>query len=347
MQPQLAVRHRTDALQGDNGLGNPQSPRPGTVGAGELVDGVVRQRGVKPAANQSITQQACRRGQGMVRFVFAGAAMALLCATACARTPMPEAGPVTAEPAETPMTEPQRQNLSAKLPAGQSITIDNPYGNVYLRFGGYEHEVGIHATMQQPAGAATIDLKVGKDNDRYLIAARLPAGATLAQTQRLDLVVYVPEQHAVSVRTEQGDIESRGVKSDLDLKSVAGNIAARGTEGTVQAETKEGAIEAAFAETAPPGSTQRLATTTGNIVLGVTDRLNARLRLATSDVFATEYSLDVKRHPGQEPNKHADAVIGTANAEIILESRRGEIRLMRRAEYLPVEEAPPTPPPRG
>ena len=343
-----AVRNSTDAMQGDIGQSGLQSPRPRVVGAGELRhDQDVRQRGKHIAANPSVTQQVCRRGQGMARFAFVGVAV-LLCACACTRTPEATGGAdrTAVVAAEEPVPEPKRQNLGAKLPAGQPIVIENPYGSVFLRFGGYEHEVGIHSTLQQPPGAAVIEFKLGERDGNYLVAPRLPEGATLAEGQRLDLVVYVPEQHIVTVRTEQGDIESRGVKSDLDLKTVSGNIAVRGTEGTVQAETGEGSIETAFAEAARPGSTQRLATTTGNIVVGVTDHLDALVRMGTSGQFSTDYSIKVTQLPGAEPNKDARAIIGAPKAEIVLESRRGEIRLLRRAEYLPADEAPPTPPPR-
>lgn len=225
-----------------------------------------------------------------------------------------------------------RSDLSNTIPAGQPILIDNPYGDVRLRFGGYQHAVDIHATLQQREGAAPIALQPREDNGRHLIAPRLPAGAVLAADQRIDLVVYVPEKHAVSVRTHGGLIEGRGVKSDLDLRSVDGGIILRGTEGSVQAETGGGAIEISLA-TAPPGARQRIATRTGNILIGVTDRLDAELEMATSGVFATEYSLTVKRRPGEEPNKQARTTIGEAKSTLVVESRRGEIRLLRRAEY--------------
>ena len=249
------------------------------------------------------------------------------------------------EPVATTMVadqpEPQRQDLAAKVSAGMPVYIDNPYGNVYLRFGGYEHAVDIHATLQQPVGVPVLALHRGQEKGRYVIASKLPAGATLADAQRIDIAVYVAQGHTVTVRTNEGDIESRGMKSDLDLKSVSGKIAVRGTEGTVQAETGEGDIEVSIAGTARKGSKQRVATTTGNITLGVTDQLNAKVNLATSAVFATEYSIDVSREDGKEPNKWARTTVGAPEAEITLESRRGEIRLLRRAVYLEVGERPP------
>lgn len=247
--------------------------------------------------------------------------------------------PVAAESFETG-AQVQRRDLSSTVPAGQSILVDNPYGDVRLRFGGYQHAVDIHATFQQRAGAAAIVLEPREENGRHLIAPRLPAGVTLQSDQRIDLVVYVPEKHAVSVRTERGLIEGRGLKSDLELRSVDGDIILRGTDGNILAETGGGSIEASLAP-ARPGSRQRLATATGNILIGASDKLDANLLMSTSGVFATEFSLVVTRRPGEEPNKQARTTIGTGNAELLVESRRGEIKLLRRSEFNEVpDEAP-------
>ena len=47
----------------------------------------------------------------------------------------------------------------------------------------------------------------------------------LVRGQRFDLVVYVPQQHAVQARTIDGGIDSRGLKSDLDLRTDSGAVA--------------------------------------------------------------------------------------------------------------------------
>lgn len=241
-------------------------------------------------------------------------------------------------PAAAPIT-PERRDFSATLADGQAVAIDNPYGDVRLRFGGYAHALEIHAVLQQPAQAAAIALQPQTEARRYLFAPRLADGAVLAAGQRVDLVAFVPGGHAVSARTEHGLIESRGVRGDIDLGSVSGDIAIRGTQGRVRAQTGDGAIEASF-DAAPKASQQRLATRTGNIVLAVDERLDATLELATSGVFATEFSLDVERLAGQEPNKRARTVIGDDEARIALESRRGEIRLLRRSAFTPLGGKP-------
>ena len=84
---------------------------------------------------------------------------------------------------------------------------------------------------------------------------------------------------------------------------------------------------------------QRLATSTGDINIAVDDRLDAELDMATSALFGTEYSLKVARLTGQEPNKRARVVIGDDASRLVVESRRGQIRLSRRASFTPKGEA--------
>lgn len=240
------------------------------------------------------------------------------------------------------MAEPLRRDDSFKLPAGQAIQVDNAYGSVYLRFGGYEDQLDIRSTVQQPDGAAAIDFQPATRDGRFEVVPRLPNGIALAQGQRIDLVLYVPKGHPLTVRTGFGVIESRGVKSDIDLLADTGDIAVRGTDGTVQARTSEGKIEVTFEGTARPGSLQRLSSRTGNIAVIVSDALNAEVRLSTSQQFSTDYSLDVEHLDGKEPNKIATAVVGTPKsgkdkAQVVLETLVSEIRLQRRGVFVDPE----------
>lgn len=242
-------------------------------------------------------------------------------------------------PATTPMAaehELRRIELTAPLLPGQILRVDNPYGDVRLRFGGYEPMLEIHGVQQQPADAPVMEFTPGPAQDGFRVAPHLPEGELLAPGQRIDLVVFVPVGHPVHVRTERGLIEARGIRADIDLDSTSGDIALRGISGAVQARTGgAGAIEASL-EHAPPGSDQRFQTVTGALVLAVHDELDARIHMTTSAVFATEYSLTVSHRPGQEPNKEGLAVIGEPKADVRLQSRRGEIRLLRRGQFTPV-----------
>lgn len=259
-------------------------------------------------------------------------------ATAAFASPALPAAGAGQDTAET-MREPQRRDDSFKLPAGQPIQVDNPYGSVYMRFGGYEHQLDIRSTVQQPDGAASIAFQPAARDGRFEVAPRLPEGVTLAEGQRIDLVLYVPQDHPVMVRTASGVIESRGLKSDIDLGTDSGEIAVRGTAGTVQARTGDGRIEISLEDPAPPGSIQTITSRTGTVAVNVSDKLNAEVRMSTSQQFATDYSIAVEYHDGEEPNKVATAVVGTPKAgkdkaRIVLESLVSEVRLLRKGVFI-------------
>ena len=261
---------------------------------------------------------------------------------ACGRAPATTAMPASAAApaaANTSAVDLVRSDFAATLPAGQPITIDNPYGDVHVRFGGFEHQVDGHVVLQEPRGAAHIALAPSVVEGRYTVAPRLPANAIVHDGQRLDMSVFVPEGHDLRVKTEQGLIDVRGVHGDVEMDTVAGDITLRGIKGAVQAQTRDGTIEASLGS-APRGAKQRLATTTGELQVGVDDRLDAAVQMATSAQFATDYSLQVERRTGQEPNKVARTVIGENHSSLVLESRRGEIRLLRRAGFTSVGDAP-------
>lgn len=259
-------------------------------------------------------------------------------AAAVLASPVLSAAEAGQDSAET-MQEPQRRDDSFKLPEGQPIQVENPYGSVYMRFGGYEHQLDIRSTVQQPDGAASIAFQPAARDGRFEVAPRLPEGVELAQGQRIDLVLYVPKGHAVTVRTASGVIESRGVKSDIDLGTDSGEIAVRGTAGTVQARTGDGRIEISLEDPAPPGSIQTITSRTGAVAVNVSDKLDAEVRMSTSQQFATDYSIVVEHRDGEEPNKVATAIVGAPKAgkdkaRIVLESLVSEVRLLRKGVFI-------------
>lgn len=257
-------------------------------------------------------------------------------APAAATSALTQAGHTTADAVAT-----FRSDATDTLKPGQVIAVDNPYGDVHARFGGFEHKVETHAVLQEPTGAAHITLAPATTVDGlYTIAPRLPAGATIRESQRIDLSVLVPEGHDLRVRTGQGLVDVHGIRGNVDLRSEGGDMSLRGIKGIIQAETTGGAIEASLG-TAPRGAHQRLATTTGDIEVGVDDQLDAAIDMATSALFSTDYSLAITRNPGQEPNKHAHAVVGSDASTLSIESRRGQIRLRRRAGFTSVGDASP------
>ncbi len=249
---------------------------------------------------------------------------------------------VAQQGAEVQMLEPIRQDQGFKLAKGAAISVVNPYGSVFMRFGGYEDQLDIRSTIQQPEGAAKFTFAPAMRDGRFVVAPSLPAGAQLAEGQRIDLVLYVPQGHPLSVDAAIGDIECRGLRSDIELKAGPGRIQVIGTQGTVQAQTDDGRIEVTLQDGAREGSVQRFISRTGSVTLNVSDKLDAEVQMSTSHQIATDYSLTVRHLDGQEPNKTASAVVGEPKpgerrARIEMRSLVNEVRLQRRGVFIDPE----------
>lgn len=279
--------------------------------------------------------------------IFPGAVCAALLTCVIAMAGVAAANEGASKPADLAVNPsiPDPSETMHKLASGQVIEVNNPYGNVYLRFGGYEHKLTIRSMLQQPEGAAKIEIAAVDQGARLLFAPKLPDGVALAQGQRLDVALYVPEGHQLRVATTSGEIESRGVRADQDLNSTSGVITVWVRPGVIVAATSDaGDITAYLYGKAPAGSRQRIATRTGSISAIVPQDYDADVSMSTSGAFTTEFSLSVAYMDGSEPDKHARVSIGRVvrgdgGAALALESLRGDIRIMRQAVF--VEAADP------
>jgi hypothetical protein len=229
--------------------------------------------------------------------------------------------------------EPTRSGFKALLASTQAITVRNDFGDVRLRFGGFEHQLEYTAVAQAPKDAPLPQVQY--DGAQALISTQLPGGNPVAR-QRVDLVVFVPAGHAVSVQTLAGLVEMRGLHSDVKVRSDGGAIQARGVQGALDFETGTGAIEVAL----EPNKTllrQSLVTRTGVITASFPTDFVGSLNVATSALISTEYSVLVSPQPGQEPNKIGAVKFDDGAQQLLMHSKRGELRLFRRSPFSNVE----------
>lgn len=241
------------------------------------------------------------------------------------------------QPAQVPpqqMHEPVRFAQKLNLEAGQAITVRNDFGDVHLRFGGFANELELTAVAQAPTGAVVPEVRFDAQTGQF--DAYLAPGATVARGQRADLVAFVPEGHPVSVQTLSGNVEVRSVRADVTIRSNSGAISVRGVRGAIDAQTGSGSIEVAFVDDAV-APTQRLQTSTGTIIASFGAQADARLNLASSGLFGTEFSVEIAAQPGQEPNKTGVVRLGNAQKQIDIQSKRGELRLYRRSAFVDVD----------
>ena len=90
----------------------------------------------------------------------------------------------------------------ATIETGGTVRVDNPHGNIYARFGGYENEVEVLATIQQLDGdlpGLKLDISPAEGGlDISVKPAKSDAGET---SDRIDLVVFVPKGATLDART--------------------------------------------------------------------------------------------------------------------------------------------------
>ena len=243
--------------------------------------------------------------------------------------------------------EPTRTNIKGVLPANLALKITNDFGEVRLRFGGFEHAFEVTAVAQAPIGQAMPGVRF--DAQSGVIATFLPVGTAAALGQRIDIVVFVPEKHDVQVSTLRGMVEIRSLRSAVTVRSDSGNIAARGVQAAMDLQTGSGSIDVSLNDV-PLNTQQRFNTRTGVITASFGPAQVAELALSTSALIATEFSVEISERPGEEPNKTGVVrLAGVANGvaanpqelltaqaknKIELSSKRGELRLYRRQAYL-------------
>lgn len=217
------------------------------------------------------------------------------------------------------------------VPPGATVVVDNPYGDLYARFGGYEDRVEIQATRQR-LESDLAPLEVARvHSDAGLDVRVAPAGAGpeahLETRDRTDMVVFVPRGIRLDARTVRGTIEAKGLESDLVASSIAGDLRIRDIRGHVQAKTARGAIMAVLASDVTRAA-QELTTETGTIEVYLRDDAAFDVRIATSGVIGTDFSIDIAQHRGEEPGKYGSASVGKDGSRLTLWSKRGDVRLL-------------------
>ena len=211
---------------------------------------------------------------------------------------------------------------------GGRVRVVNPLGDIRARFGGYEDQVEVLATLQytdRQASRPEVTLsRVGTGLD---VSTRWRQGDG-AGRGRIDLVVFVPQGATLDARTEDGLLEAKGLKGDLIASSFKGTVRIRSIQGRVSAKSARGAISAAL-ETGVTDRPQSFTTETGDIEVYLWEDANLQVRLATSGEISTDFSIDIEHRRFEEPGKQGRATVGKGGPELVLESKRGRVRLLR------------------
>lgn len=224
----------------------------------------------------------------------------------------------------------ETEQVYDKVAAGSTLRVVNPYGNVYVRFGGYENQVEVLSTFQRfdADGTELAVVRTLRDDGGLSVQVTASGDNAADPNDRVDIVVFVPAGVGIQVETVDDQIESRGLKSDFAATSVKGEIRVRGTAGRVSARSERGLIVATL-ETGATKERQEFVTVTGAIEVYVGEDADLNVDLGTSGEISTDFSIEIEHHRFEEPGKIGRAVIGEGGPVLSLQSRRGAVKLLR------------------
>ena len=240
--------------------------------------------------------------------------------------------------AAPPELEIERREELAIVQPGSLVTVDNSFGDVRARFGGYTGQVEVRAAIQQfVAEGPRLQLEVVevKGGLRVAVGER-PDGAGGLRTERqpgqkkrADLVLFVPRGVNLATTTREGQIEIRGLEGDVTARSASGAIHARAIRGDLDLASDQGSI-VAVPQSLDRRAVQRFASVSGDITLHLDPRGHYTCRLSTRGRLSTDFSLTVEDDPADARRRRALAKVGKGTMTLAVTSRDGHVRLVRR-----------------
>ena len=265
-----------------------------------------------------------------------------------------------AAPALAP--EPERWDWTGKVAQGQAIRVENAYGDVRARFGGYDGEVEIHAVIQNihpgapllkvlpEMGSVGMTIRVVRDSPTpgtQTEPAVSPSGRREDKADRVDLVVRIPKGSTLTAVTREGAVGAKGLRGDVVVQSESGAISVREVAGLVQTRNRYGSTSVILGPL-PRKTAQTFESLTGDISITLPPRADAAIRAETSGWITTDVSVRIVHHPREEPDKVATAKVGSGASSVSIKTKRGNVQILQMTDLRDLlvspEKKQPAPP---
>ncbi len=232
-----------------------------------------------------------------------------------------------------------------KIGEAAAVVVENPHGNIWVRFGGYEDQVEIIATKQrlEPELPELVVQRrsVEKNLHVSVVSEKPEAPGPADRRDRIDLVLFVPIGRSVDLATVEDDIAVKGLRGDLTVATVKGNVQLRKISGSVNATSERGKITALL-ESDVTKADQRFESLTGNIEITVYEDAVHDVAIATSGTITTDFSIEIEHRRFEEPGKYATAILGGGGPKLSMTSKRGSVSLLRQQKFFTRENENPS-----
>lgn len=220
-----------------------------------------------------------------------------------------------------------------KTTEAKVVRVDNPIGDIRLRFGGYKDEFELIAMVQHIESVGYLQVKeVVEDDTYYLSVERIDkeSGKVIELKQndkaRIDFTVFVPLGRTIYATTDHGLVEARKMRDPTTLKTNSGQIFLRDNKNTIQASTVSGEIIANLV-TIDSKEKQVFKTVTGLIDIWIAEDAQHDVTMSTSGDIISEFSTSMNRDLSKEPNKKAEVKANKGGPQIEAFSKKGQIAL--------------------
>lgn len=228
-----------------------------------------------------------------------------------------------------------------------NIAVLNQFGSVRARFGGYGDRVEVFANIQhfvEEKPRLVVETRESSAGVQVIVGYPDAINGELLtirneQKKRADLVVWVPRNTPLFVSTDEGLIDIEGLRSDVQARSSSGNITARKIAGNLNFDTSSGSIMTLM-ENWDVVYHHVFTTGSGEQTISFGGEVDARIRMSTSGLISTDFSMEVDYVANRQPVRKATALIGNGAHTVSISSTTGRIRLSgsplaRKARVLP------------
>lgn len=220
-----------------------------------------------------------------------------------------------------------------KTTSAKVLKVNNPIGDIRLRFGGYGDEFELIAMVQHIESVGQIRVSEKIEGDTYYLGVERfdkKTGEIITVKQndkaRIDFTVFVPIGRQIYATTEHGLAEARKMRDPVVLKTQSGQIFLRDNKNTIQATTVSGDIIGNLVKIESQEK-QTFKTVTGLIDIWISEDAKHDVSMATSGDIISEFSTTMKRDLSKEPNKLVKVKTNGGGSEIEAYSKKGQIAL--------------------
>ena len=237
------------------------------------------------------------------------------------------------DPLTGPGFEIERLQRFEALGELRRVTVDNAFGDIRARFGGYGDKVELRAIVQHfEDEGPQLEIRTARSEQGLELTVGYAESGRFTDTprplwrKRADLVLFVPDGITFASRATDGLTELKGMRSDIEARSLSGDIIARKIDGDLDLESKTGDVLAVLKPGLAEKSKRQLMRTGGELTIYLSDEANISFEGRSRGFVSTDFSLTMSK---DRDEKEVAFELGKGTLPIVAEA--GEhLRMVRK-----------------